>query len=184
MPTSLAPTLETVFGLSPRIGEDAFIHHSAVLMGDVRVGDRASIWPGCVLRGDQGAIEIGEETSIQDGTIAHATIDVSSTIIGPRVTVGHRVVLHGCRVEADCLIGMGAILMDNCHIEPWCIIGAGALVPVNRRIPARSLVMGVPGRVVRQVTDAEIDTIIRYAHEEYQRLAVAHRIALKENNRE
>ena len=134
---------ESYKGLSPRIDEAAWVHDTAVLIGDVVVEAKANVWPGCVLRGDQGSISIGAETSIQDGTIAHCTGGMSKTVIGARCTVGHRVVLHGCIVEDECLIGMGAILLDNCEIGTGSIIGAGAVIPVGK-IPPRSKVMGVP----------------------------------------
>jgi carbonic anhydrase/acetyltransferase-like protein (isoleucine patch superfamily) len=133
----------------------AWIHPSAVLMGDVTLSARVSVWPTVVLRGDQGEIVVGEDSNLQDGTIAHATGGFSTVRVGARVTVGHRVILHGCQVGDDVLVGMGSILLDNCVIEPWCLIAAGALVPVGARIPSGSVVMGNPGRVVRQFTDRD-----------------------------
>ena len=159
----------------PVVAPDAFVHDTAVLIGDVTIAAEVSIWPGVVLRGDQGAICIGEQSNIQDGSVVHCTGGLSTTTIGPRVTVGHKVILHGCTVEADCLIGMGAILMDNCHVEPWCIVAAGALVTMGTRIPTRSLVAGTPGRVVRQLSDAELDAWIRHGCEEYLRLSAEYR---------
>jgi len=156
--------------LSPRLDPTAWVHSSAVLIGDVELGPRVSVWPGVVLRGDQGAIRIGAESNVQDGTIAHATGGRSVTTVGPRVTVGHRVLLHGCHVEGDALVGMGAILLDNCEIGPWTVIGAGALVPAGRRVPGGVLYMGVPGRVVRELTEADRESI-RRGHLEYLRLA-------------
>lgn len=154
----------------PRLHPEAWVHAQALLIGDVQVGARATIWPGCVLRGDQGSIEIGDETSIQDGTIVHATLGTSVTRIGAGCVVGHRVILHGCRVDDDCLIGMGAVLLDNCHIGRFSIVGAGAVVPVGRVIPPRSLVLGVPARVVRQVSEQEIEESIHHGRDEYLRL--------------
>lgn len=154
----------------PRADPTAWVHPSAVLIGDVDLGPRVSVWPGVVLRGDQGAIRVGAESNLQDGTIAHATGGRSVTTIGPRVTVGHRVLLHGCHVEGDVLVGMGAILLDNCEIGPWTIIGAGALVPPGRRVPGGVLYVGVPGRVVRELTEADLESI-RRGHQEYLRLA-------------
>lgn len=159
---------------TPVIDPTAMVHPSAVIVGDVHLGARVSVWPTVVLRGDQGAIHVGDETNLQDGTIAHATGGHSTVQVGPRVTVGHRVLLHGCRIEGDALIGMGAILLDNCLIEPWVIIGAGALVPEGRRIPSRSLVLGVPGRVVRTLTDTDLERI-RHGHAEYLRLMADYR---------
>ena len=138
-------------------------------MGEVFLGEEVSIWPGTVLRGDQGAIHIGEGSNIQDLSMVHATGGISRTLIGPRVTVGHRVILHGCEVMGDSLIGMGSILLDNCVIEPGCIIGAGALIPEGKRIPAGSLVLGSPGKVVRSLTEADYKKI-RVGYETYKRL--------------
>lgn len=139
----------------PQIAKEAFVHEMACLIGNVQIGMHSSIWPGVVLRGDMGAIRIGTETSIQDGSIAHITEGLSETIIGDRVTVGHRVILHGCIVQDECLIGMGSILLDNCHIGKGSLIAAGTLITAGTRIPEDSLVMGSPGKVIRQVNERE-----------------------------
>lgn len=162
--------IEAYKGLMPRVHPEAWVHDNAVLIGDVEIAARANVWPGCVLRGDQGSISVGEETSIQDGTIAHSTGGMSTTSIGARCTVGHRVVLHGCTVADDCLIGMGAILLDNCEIGSGSIIGAGALIPVGKKIPPRSKVMGIPGKIVGEVSDWEYQLMIGGGHHEYQKL--------------
>lgn len=161
---------EAYKGTVPAVDPAAWVHDNAVLIGDVVIKARANVWPGCVLRGDQGRIEIGEETSIQDGTIAHCTGGMSTTVIGDRCTVGHRVVLHGCKVADDCLIGMGAILLDNCEIGSGSIIGAGALIPVGKKIPPGSKVMGIPGKIVGQVSEFEAKLMIGGGHHEYQKL--------------
>ena len=166
----MAARLEPFGPHCPRLHPTAWAHDTAVLIGDVAVEARCTIWPTTVLRGDQGAIRIGAETSLQDGTIVHATLGLSTTAVGARVTVGHRVILHGCTVGDDCLIGMGSVVLDNAVVEPFSIIGAGAVVPPGMRVPRGSLVMGVPGRVVRPVRDAEITGLIRHGHAEYQRL--------------
>lgn len=167
--------IETYKTHTPEIHPEAFVHDHAVLIGDVTIGARASIWPGVVLRGDQGAIRIGEETSIQDGSIGHATGGYSTTTIGARCTVGHKALLHGCTVSDDCLVGMGAILMDNCVIGTETIIAAGALVPVGKVIPPRSLVVGVPGKVVRQLSDEDVVQYIHHGTAEYLRLCADYR---------
>lgn len=157
-------------GIHPRIHPTAWVHDSAVVIGDVELGPHVSVWPGCVLRGDQGSITVGAESNIQDGTIIHATRGLSSTVVGARVTVGHRVVLHGCRIEDDCLVGMGAVVLDNARVGRFSLVGACALVPLGREIPERSLVIGMPATVKRQLSEAEIDEHIRHAHGEYTRL--------------
>jgi carbonic anhydrase/acetyltransferase-like protein (isoleucine patch superfamily) len=125
------------------------------VIGDVTLADGVGIWPTAVLRGDMGAIRIGAFTNIQDGTICHDTGGLSETEVGERVTVGHRVILHGCTVGDDSLIGMGAILMDNAVIGAGSIVGAGALVTMGKVIPPGSLVLGSPARVVRATTEEE-----------------------------
>ena len=171
------PFLQAHRGRWPQVDPSAWVHPMATLIGEVSLAARVNVWPGVVLRGDQGAIEIGEETNLQDGTIAHATGGRSRTQVGARVTVGHRVLLHGCTVGDDCLVGMGAILLDNCVIEPFTVVGAGALVPVGRRFPGRCLLLGSPAKVVRTLSDAEIDGLIRHGHAEYLRLAEDYRSA-------
>jgi carbonic anhydrase/acetyltransferase-like protein (isoleucine patch superfamily) len=125
------------------------------VIGDVVIGPRSSIWPTVVLRGDDAPIRIGTETSIQDGSVLHTTTDLSECIVGDRVTVGHKVILHGCTVEDECLIGMGAIILDNAVIGRGSVVGAGTLITQNKVIPPNSLVLGSPGKVVRECGDAE-----------------------------
>lgn len=139
----------------PRVDPSAFVHPQSCLIGNVEVGARSSIWPMVVLRGDMGTITVGDETSIQDGSVVHLTEGWSHTSVGHRVTVGHRVILHGCRVEDGCLIGMGAIVLDNAVVGAGSLVGAGALVTAGTVIPPGSLVMGSPARVVRPVGDKE-----------------------------
>lgn len=146
-------------GLWPVIDPDAWVHESAWVMGDVVLARGASVWPLCVLRGDMGPIRIGADTNLQDGVICHDTTDLSETLVGDRVTVGHRAVLHGCIIEDDCLIGMGAIVMDNARIGAGSLVAAGSLVPPGKVIPPESLVMGSPGRVVAPIDDARREQI-------------------------
>lgn len=165
--------IEPFQDLVPQVHPEAWVHPHAVLLGDVRLARRVSVWPGVVLRGDQGEIVVGEETNLQDGTIAHATGGQSTVYVGPRVTVGHRVLLHGCRIEGDALIGMGAILLDHCVVEPWAFVGAGTLVPPGKRVPSRTLFLGNPGRVVRALTERDI-AMIEHGRDEYLRLMADH----------
>lgn len=168
--------IENYLHHAPRIDPSAFVHPGAHVLGDVTMAARASLWPTAVLRGDQGAVHIGEETNIQDGAIAHATGGLSEVRIGARVTVGHRAILHGCIVDDDCLVGMNSILLDNCHVARHCIIGAGALVPVGMRIPEGSLVLGSPARVVRALTEKDLQRIA-IGCQTYMRLAREYRSA-------
>ena len=142
-------------GLVPRVHPGAWVHDSAVIIGDVTLEEGVGIWPTAVLRGDMGPIRVGRDTNVQDGAICHDTTDRSETAIGARVTVGHRAILHGCRVGDDCLVGMGSVVMDNVVIGEGSFVAAGSLIPPGRLIPARSFVLGTPGRVVRPVTDEE-----------------------------
>jgi len=139
---------------APRIHPTAFVHPAAHVIGDVTVGARASVWPTAVLRGDGDAITIGEESNVQDGTIIHVDPGVPCTI-GARVAIGHRAVVHGATVGDDCLIGMGAILLNRVVVGSGTIVAAGAVCREGMEIPADSLVVGVPGKVIRQTTDAE-----------------------------
>lgn len=143
----------------PEIESSAFVHPSAVLIGQVQVGARSSVWPNTTLRGDDGPILIGSECSIQDGSTIHCTHGWSKTTVGDRVTVGHNAILHGCTVQDECLIGMGAIVMDNAVIGKGSIVGAGAVVPPHKVIEPGTLVMGNPARKVRACGDKEAKMI-------------------------
>ena len=139
----------------PVVHPEAWVHETAVLIGQVELAAGASVWPTAVLRGDMGRVVIGENTNIQDGTVCHDTTDISETFVGARCTVGHRVILHGCIVEDDVLVGMGSILMDNVRVGEGSLIGAGTLLTPGKVIPPGSVVMGWPGRVVRPVGEME-----------------------------
>jgi gamma-carbonic anhydrase len=143
-------------GISPQIAGTAFVAEGARVIGDVHIGEHSSVWFNCVLRGDCYYIRIGDSTNIQDGTIVHVTQGRFPTIIGNRVTVGHSVVLHGCTVEDRCLIGIGAIVLDDVTIGQESFIAAGSLITPGTAIPPRSLVMGAPAKVRREVTDEEV----------------------------
>jgi carbonic anhydrase/acetyltransferase-like protein (isoleucine patch superfamily) len=136
----------------PKIHHSAFIAPSAAVMGNVSLGEDASVWYGAVLRGDMAPIQIGSQTNLQDGTIVHVDEGVPCTI-GSRVGVGHRVILHGCTVEDECLIGMGSILLNRVTVGRGSVIAAGAVLREGMSVPAGSLVMGVPGKVVRPVDE-------------------------------
>jgi carbonic anhydrase/acetyltransferase-like protein (isoleucine patch superfamily) len=142
-------------GKTPLIGERCFVAETAVVIGDVHLGARSSIWFGAVVRGDVYHIRIGEETSIQDNSVLHVTHDRNATIVGNRVTVGHAVTLHGCRVGDLCIVGMGSIVLDQAEIGDGSILGAGSLVTPGTKIPAGVLAVGSPARVKRPLTDEE-----------------------------
>jgi len=142
-------------GLSPRLGRDVFVAPNATLVGDLEIGDEASVWFGAVLRADIGPIRIGPRTNVQDLACMHLTDGVSTTNVGADVTIGHGAILHGCTVGDRCLIGMGSIILDNAVIGEGSVIAAGALVPPRMVIPPRSLVRGNPAKVIREVTADE-----------------------------
>jgi carbonic anhydrase/acetyltransferase-like protein (isoleucine patch superfamily) len=155
------------------IHPSVFIAPTAAVMGDVTIGAESSIWYGAVLRGDMAPIVIGSQTNLQDGTLVHVDEDVPCHI-GSRVGVGHRVILHGCIVEDDCLIGMGSVLLNKVHVGPGSVVAAGAVLPEGMQVPPRSLVMGVPGRVVRPV-DERLASRIGETWAHYVEQAHAHR---------
>jgi carbonic anhydrase/acetyltransferase-like protein (isoleucine patch superfamily) len=142
-------------GIYPKIAPTAYVDQAASVIGDVTMGERASVWPSAVLRGDVNRIEIGDDTNIQDGSVLHGELDRFPVILGARVTVGHMVCLHGCVVEDDVLVGIGAIVLNGARIGRGSVIAAGALVPEGMEIPPESMVMGVPAKVRRQVTEEE-----------------------------
>ena len=147
-------TLYRIGDVEPRLGEGAWVAPSADLIGDVRLGARASVWFGAVLRGDNTPLTLGDDTNFQDGAVGHSDPGIPLTI-GARVTVGHQAILHGCTIADDCLIGMGARILNGAVIEPECIVGAGALITEGKRFERGSLIVGVPARLARQVTDDE-----------------------------
>ena len=155
--------LHTFKGIDPQIGQKSWIAPSADVVGDVTCGEDCSIWFGCVVRGDVHYISIGDRTNIQDLSMIHVTHykngDKSTgnpTIIGNDVTVGHRVMLHGCTIENACLIGMSATILDGAVIGKESIVGAGALVTKDKVFPPRSLIIGSPAKVVRELSDEEV----------------------------
>ena len=157
----------------PAIHPSAFIASTAAVMGDVSLGEEASIWYNAVVRGDMAPIVIGARSNIQDGTIVHVDAGVPCTV-GERVGVGHRVILHGCTVGDDCLVAMGSVLLNRVTIGAGSVVAAGALVPEGMQVPPGSLVMGVPGRIVRQV-DSVLAERVAATWKHYVKEARAHR---------
>jgi carbonic anhydrase/acetyltransferase-like protein (isoleucine patch superfamily) len=150
-------------GKWPAIHETAWIAPSADVIGEVEIGECSSIWFQVVIRGDVNWIKIGSRTNIQDASMLHVTRRTSPLTIGDEVTVGHRVMLHGCKVGNRCLIGMSATIMDDAEIGDECIIGAGSLVTKGVKIPPRSLIVGSPAKVLRELTKAELDFLSKSA---------------------
>src|SRR5688572_6369246 len=146
-----------------KMGERVYIAEGAQIVGDVEIGDHSSIWYNCVIRGDVHYIRIGKHTNIQDGSIGHVMKNQYPLILEDYVTVGHGVMMHGCKIESHCLIGMRATILNNVTVGAHSIVGAGALVTENTVIPPRSLVLGMPARVTRKLSDAEVADIDKYA---------------------
>lgn len=145
-------------GIKPDIHESCFIAKSAEVIGKVSIGEYTSIWYNCVLRGDENSITIGNYTNIQDGTVIHISRE-HSTKIGNYVTVGHKAIVHACEIGNNVLVGMGAIILDGAKIEDNVLIGAGSIVTPGKRIPSGSLVLGSPAKVVRNLTNDEIEQL-------------------------
>jgi carbonic anhydrase/acetyltransferase-like protein (isoleucine patch superfamily) len=146
-------------GHAPRIDVSAFVVNAATVIGDVVIGPESSIWFGAVVRGDIHPIRIGARSNVQDNATLHVVGGKFGTTLGDGVTVGHNAVVHGCTIEDAVLVGMGAIVLDGSIVGAESLIGAGALVPPGTRIPPRSLVLGSPGKVVRPVSDDELERI-------------------------
>lgn len=154
---------EPFLGARPVVDATAFIAESARVIGDVHLGPESSVWFGAVIRGDVNRIRIGAATNIQDNAVVHVTNRTAPTTIGDRVTVGHSAVVHGCTVENDVLVGIGAVILDHAVIGHDSLVGARALVTGGMRVPPRSLVLGSPARVVRSLTDEEVVQVHAYA---------------------
>ena len=148
---------------TPQIAPSAYIDPAAVIIGNVTIGERSSIWPGVVIRGDVHWIRIGARTNIQDGSVLHVMKDQFPLAIGDGVTVGHGVILHGCMIESRVLIGMGSILLNNVRVGAGSIIAAGTLVPEGTLVPPNSLFMGHPGKLRRELTERDLESIDAYA---------------------
>lgn len=150
-------------GQFPRIAPSAFLAEDVVVNGDVEIGRDASIWYGCVLRGDVGPIRIGAATNVQEGTILHCAPDKEPTVLGSWVTVGHGAILHGCHIGERSLIGMSATVLDGAVVGEECIVAAGALVAPGTVVPPRTLVIGSPARFSRRLTDEDVAWILDHA---------------------
>ncbi|HEV2287743.1 MAG TPA: gamma carbonic anhydrase family protein [Candidatus Acidoferrales bacterium] len=150
-------------GRTPQIAASAYIDESAVVIGDVQIGEHSSVWPGVVIRGDVHYIRIGARTNIQDGSVLHVMRDQHPLVLGDNVTVGHGVLLHGCTIESRCLIGMGSIILNGAKIGAGSMIAAGTLVTEGAVVPPGSLYMGHPGKLRRALTAEDQASIDNYA---------------------
>ena len=167
--------IETFEEISPDIHTSCFIHDQALVVGDVVLGEDSSVWPFSIVRGDVNVIRIGKRTNVQDNSVLHVTHDGPyrpggyALEIGDEVTIGHRVILHGCRVGNQCLIGMGAIVMDGAILHDQVILGAGSLVSPGKELEGGYLWLGQPARRVRKLTDRELGSL-EYSAQHYVRL--------------
>lgn len=143
-------------GMKPQIGENTFVAPSADIIGDVRIGKNSSVWFNTTLRGDVMPIIIGDETNIQDNSVVHGTFKKCGAVIGSKVTIGHSVILHGCKIGDLVLVGMGSTIMDNAEIPSRCIVGAGSLVTENAKFPEGHLILGRPAKAVRPLNEQEL----------------------------
>lgn len=157
----------------PKIDSSAWIAPSADLIGNITIDEDSSVWFGCVIRSDVNEVKIGKKTNIQDLSCIHTDTN-TKTIIGDNVTVGHKVMLHGCTIEDNCLIGMSATILDNAVIGEGSIVGANSLVTQGKKFPPRSMIMGSPAKVVKQLTQEDVDGLINHA---------AHYVEYKNNYR-
>jgi gamma-carbonic anhydrase len=158
-----SPDIRAYRGKRPQIAATAWVDSAAVIIGDVVIGEDASVWPGTIIRGDVHYIRIGARTNVQDRSVLHVMRDEWPLVLGDDVTVGHSVTLHGCTVESRCLIGMGSIILNGAKIGTGSIVAAGTLVTERTVIPPGSLVMGAPAKVKRALTEADQASIDDYA---------------------
>ena len=146
----------------PKIDSSAWIAPSADIIGNVKIAENSSVWFGCVIRSDVNEVIIGKNTNVQDLSCIHTDVD-SKTILGDNVTIGHKVMLHGCIIEDNCLIGMSATILDNAVIGAGSIVGANSLVTSGKKFPPKSLIMGSPAKVVKQLSDEDVEGLIKHA---------------------
>ena len=171
MAMTLEERFETFLDQKPSIDDSAFVHPSAVIMGAVTLGPLSTVWPTCVLRGDINTIEVGEGSNVQDGTIVHLADDYGVKI-GRYVTIGHKAMIHACTIEDECLIGMSATVLDGAVIGARSIIGAGAVVTKGMVVPPGSMVLGMPGKIVKTLTE-EAQAELRTWAEKYVQVSRA-----------
>jgi len=148
--------MRPIRGISPSIHTRAWVAETAVIVGDVQVGENSTVWYNAVLRGDVMPIRIGRETNIQDGSVVHGTYKKFGVTVGDRVTIGHSVILHGCTIGNNVLVGMGSVVMDGAEIGESSIVGAGSLVTQGSKFPPQSLILGRPAKAIRTLTEAEL----------------------------
>lgn len=163
--------IKKVRGFKPSIGKDCFLAENATIVGDVKIGNNCSIWFQAVLRGDVNSIEIGNGVNIQDGAVVHCTYEQSKTIIGDRVSIGHKAIVHGCQIKEDVLVGMGAIIMDHTVVESNVLIAAGAVVLENSHLESGYIYAGVPAKKVKKISEDRFNNTIKRISDNYSMYA-------------
>ena len=154
----------------PQVAPSAYVHKSAVIIGEVKIGKNVSVWPCAVVRGDIASVTIGDNSNLQENACVHVNYGASA-VIGKGVSIGHGAVVHGSKIGDNCLIGMNAVIMES-EVGPNCIIGAGAVIPAGKNIPAGSLVMGIPAKIVRRLEEDEVNAIMKNAHDYVNAIAL------------
>jgi carbonic anhydrase/acetyltransferase-like protein (isoleucine patch superfamily) len=154
--TSIMALIKTLNGITPVFGKDCYLAENSTVIGDVVMGDQCSIWFNAVIRGDVNSIRIGNKVNIQDGAMIHCTYQKTKTVIGNNVSVGHHAIIHGCELQDDVLVGMGAIIMDNCVVGSNSIIAAGAVLLENTRVEPGSIYAGIPAKKVKSVSEEKV----------------------------
>lgn len=168
------PVIQPYDGRAPRLHPSVYVAETGVVIGDVEIGEGSSVWFGAIVRGDVHHVRVGARTNLQDQTVVHVTGGKHPTVIGDDVTVGHRVVLHGCTVHDRCLVGIGAIVLDGAVLEAESMVGAGALVPPGMVVPTGTLVLGSPAKVKRKLTPEEL-AFFRVSAQRYAGYAARYR---------
>jgi carbonic anhydrase/acetyltransferase-like protein (isoleucine patch superfamily) len=163
------PLIKSINNITPKISEGVFLADNAVIIGDVIIGKKSSVWFNTVVRGDVNSIVIGDSVNIQDGVVVHCTYKKTKTIIGDNVSIGHNAIIHGCEIKNNVLIGMGAVIMDDVVIEENSIIAAGAILTKGTYVKSSSLFAGVPAKFKRGLSKEEIDNSITKTAENYKK---------------
>jgi len=165
------PIIKALNGQKPEFGENIYIAENATIVGDVKMGDDCTVWFNAVIRGDVNAIRIGNKVNIQDGACVHCTYQKAATTIGNNVSIGHHAIVHGCTLEDNVLVGMGAIIMDHAYVEKNSIIAAGAVVLENTRIESGSIYAGIPAKKVKDAGSEHVEGIINRIANNYVKYA-------------
>ena len=159
--------IKNVKGFSPVFGEDVYLSENSTIIGDVIIGDYCSVWFNVVIRGDVNAIRIGNKVNIQDGSMIHCTYKKTSTIIGNNVSIGHNVIVHGCIIKDNVLLGMGSIIMDNCIVESNSIIAAGAILLEGTHVEEGCIYAGIPAKKIKNLSNEQIHSLILGTSDNY-----------------